>query len=292
MVPSTAELANKAVSNGTESARYENSLVGVICHVYAGLMESGGQLAWVLPRKSCARILKLVVTAHGWALLLQPHKVPPAIAYRLRRVLSRLPPRAPEPYSTHVPILIGLSRQVTIRRVLELGSGRYSTLTFLDRDAFPDVVRVDSLETDRLWLSELRELTSADSRVRMHLVERPMASAVARIELNEYDLIFVDDSTDELSRATTIANVAARAGRCAIVVIHDYEIGSYRRAARGLPHHYAFTALNPNTGVCWSDARLSRSGLRALNRLVKRHVERLAPHDRKTWTALIDAGLG
>src|ERR1044071_885749 len=46
-------------------------------------------------------------------------------------------PRAHNDYATHIPILIGLARLREIRRVLEFGCGRYSTLTFLKASAFP-----------------------------------------------------------------------------------------------------------------------------------------------------------
>jgi predicted O-methyltransferase YrrM len=177
-----------------------------------------------------------------------------------------------------------------VRRVLEFGSGSYSTHTFLDRAAFPDLTQIDSFETDPVWLDELKGTADGDPRLRMHLIEGPMASAVPRIALDQYDLIFIDDSTDELSRATTIGEVAARAGRSSVVVIHDFETGSYRKAASRFPRRFAFTALNPNTGVCWSAARLSRFRLRALNGLVRKHARYVVPHDRRTWVDLLTPG--
>jgi hypothetical protein len=66
------------------------------------------------------------------------------------------PPRAPNEFATHIPILIGIARILPIRHVLELGCGTYSTLTFLNRTALPDLIGLDSLETDLAWAERLR----------------------------------------------------------------------------------------------------------------------------------------
>jgi predicted O-methyltransferase YrrM len=61
-------------------------------------------------------------------------------------------------YATHVPILIGLARMREIKNVLEFGCGHYSTLTFLNRAAFPHLVKLHSIENDSSWSETIREL--------------------------------------------------------------------------------------------------------------------------------------
>src|SRR6185295_2581550 len=73
-----------------------------------------------------------------------------------------LAPRARNDYATHIPILIGLARLREIRSVLEFGCGNYSTLTFLNRFAFPQLERLHSIENDDSWASTMQEAAKDD----------------------------------------------------------------------------------------------------------------------------------
>src|ERR1700752_5425053 len=121
----------------------------------------------------------------------------------VKKTLFGPAPRAKNDYATHVPVLIGLSKIGPIKSVLELGSGKYSTLTFLNREVFPDLEVLDSFETDPDWAERVRELVKLDKRATMHVVDGPMVEAVGRIDLDVYDLVFVDDSSTSVDRATT-----------------------------------------------------------------------------------------
>src|SRR5216684_7825933 len=101
-------------------------------------------------------------------------------------VLCPVPPRAQDPYGTHVPILVGLGRLLHVRQVLELGAGRHSTLTFLDRNIFPELERMDSYETDEQWRDEVLAVARYDPRLSVTLIDGPMSVAVETIELAAY----------------------------------------------------------------------------------------------------------
>lgn len=191
-----------------------------------------------------------------------------------------------DPYATHVPVLVGLARLIPVRRVLELGCGPFSTSTFLDRFAFPHLTSIDSYETAPDWINRVSAIPGVgdDRRLHIHLADGEMARAIRRIDLDGYDLILVDDSTDMASRCRTIREVVRRVGSYTVVAIHDFEIREYRRSARGRQRSFAFTALVPHTGVL-SQSVLSRRHLRLLNRVIRRGAPIVNESDVAGWIA-------
>ena len=102
-------------------------------------------------------------------------------------------PRAKNDYATHVPILIGLARMREIRNVLEFGCGNYSTLTFLNRTAFPHLAELHSIENDSEWSDTMREAARNDDRWTLQVVDGDVANAVSDLDLERFDLILIDD---------------------------------------------------------------------------------------------------
>ncbi|HEX8098458.1 MAG TPA: class I SAM-dependent methyltransferase [Pyrinomonadaceae bacterium] len=199
--------------------------------------------------------------------------------------------RAENPYATHLPVLVGLARLLDVRSVAEFGCGDYSTLTFLDRAAFSNLERLSSFENDPEWMGRLVIATRGDSRVELKLVEGPMSAAATRADLDGYDLIFVDDSVKADERAATIGEVARKCRGGSVVVIHDFEVADYRRAARAFAGQFTFVALNPHTGVAWNHARLDARRLKNLNSLIRRHRRGLRPDDLAGWVNALE-GIG
>ena len=188
-------------------------------------------------------------------------------------------PRARNDYSTHVPVLIGLARDCEIRNVLEFGCGYYSTLTFLNRAAFPQLERLQSIENDAVWSETVQDLANGDDRWSLNLIDGEIADAVPGLDLEAFDLILIDDSKTSAQRAATIRAIANKQPRRPWVAIHDYEIEEYRVAARAFRHRYAFKAYNPQTGVVSSQA----IHLAALDRKLKANSKALEPDDVEGW---------
>jgi hypothetical protein len=177
-------------------------------------------------------------------------------------------PRARNDYATHVPILIGLARLREIKSVLEFGCGYYSTLTFLNRAAFPHLERLQSVENDALWAETIHEAAKSDERWTLKLIRREIADSISTLDLEAFDLILIDDSKTSTQRSATIRAVAGKQPQRPWIVIHDFEIEEYRRAAAGFKQRHVFKAFNPETGIlCNSLDRMSQWKL--LDRTIK-----------------------
>ena len=192
-------------------------------------------------------------------------------------------PRARNDYSTHVPVLIGLARVREIKNVLEFGCGYYSTLTFLNRAAFPQLERLQSIENDAVWSETVHGLAKDDDRWSLNLIEGEIADAVSELDLEAFDLILIDDSKTSAQRAATIRAITDRQPRRPWIVIHDYEIDEYRVAARSFRHRYAFKAYNPQTGVVSNQA----TDLATLDRKLKENSKSLEPDDVEGWLRIL-----
>lgn len=204
-----------------------------------------------------------------------------------RSILLRTPPRSKNPFATAVPILIGLSRILKPKRVLEFGSGEYSTLTFLNRLAFPELKHLTSFETDPFWAERIRGLVGDDSRLALDIVSGAMADAVNNVDLDAYDMIFIDDSTDSAERVATIKAVSSRRPKLSVVVIHDYEFGPYREASKLFQHRFQFKVVNPNVGVLWNDWPAEMPTLRSINRVIRKHANTIRVNDSNRWATVL-----
>jgi len=202
----------------------------------------------------------------------------------IRRLLRRrLPPRSATDYATHVPILVGLGCSLRIAKVLEFGAGFYSTLTFLNRLAFPDITSVHSIESDSEWISRVYAAAENDPRLRIRCVPEPIESILSELDLSEYDLVLVDSSTEASRRAALIRELAHRPTARCLFVIHDFEIDLYKAAAKGFLKFVDYSAFNPCTGVLWHARRDWEKGLKDLRCIVGCHAKTLAPEDIESW---------
>ncbi len=204
---------------------------------------------------------------------------------------ERLVERASDPYVTHIPILVGISKLYEIRTVLEIGSGENSTLTFLNPIAFPDLASLITLENDYEWKNRVEKLIKHDPRVQLQYISGCMSDAVSRIDINGYDMVFIDDSVSADLRAATIREVAKKLSQRQFMLIHDYECKEYRRAVHGLMYTFRFDSLNPNTGLAGNQSAIERSQLKQLNKLVKKYRADIKLSDIYSWSTLFDAHL-
>lgn len=122
-------------------------------------------------------------------------------------------------FGTHVPVLKALDPPPT--RVLEYGSGYFSTATFL---AMPSVVQLVSVELYPDWADQMAEEFGGEHYERWTLLD-------ANDEvppLLDFDLVFVDDGRTEDERIGTIAHVLGQPHPR--VVIHDAEFHRFLAA--------------------------------------------------------------
>ena len=188
-------------------------------------------------------------------------------------------PRARNDYATHVPILIGLARMREMRNVLEFGCGYYSTLTFLNRAAFPHLERLHSIENDTSWSETINEVAKTDERWTLQLVNRAIADTVSKLDLESFDLILIDDSKTSTQRAATIRAVAQKQPQHPWIAIHDFEVAEYQQAATSFGRRHRFKAYNPETGLVSNSAVNTRT----LARLLKDNAKTLQPDDVNAW---------
>lgn len=200
---------------------------------------------------------------------------------KLKSVLSPLPPRARNDYATHVPVLIGLASLHRIERVLEFGCGHFSTRTFLNRAAFPDLKELQSVENDPGWAEAMRETIENDERCALKVVTGAMCDAASSFDLEVFDLVLVDDSRTADERAATIRKISRAKPERSWIVIHDYEIADYQRAASGFNTRFTFKTYNPQTGVVLNSNETHK--LKTLDKQIKANGTRLEPDDVAGW---------
>ena len=188
-------------------------------------------------------------------------------------------PRSENDYATHVPILIGLARMREIRSVLEFGCGHYSTLTFLNRAAFPHLTKLHSIENDSSWSDTINEVAKHDERWTLRVVEGDIADSVSDLDLESFDLILIDDSKTSAERAATICAVAKKQPQRPLIAIHDFEVGEYQQAATHFRRRYKFRAYTPKTGLISNTS----VDIRRLKRLVNANARVLQPDNIDAW---------
>jgi hypothetical protein len=199
--------------------------------------------------------------------------------------------RAANPFTTHIPILIGLSRLFEVRRVIEFGCGNYSTKLFLDRNVFPQLTELRSYENNHAWHRDTAAALADDSRARLSYIEGKMASVVGQILRRPCDLIFVDDSGTVVERTRTIVQVMKHRHPASLIVIHDFQTKAYFQAAVASSPHFAFDALNPHTGLLWRTGTIDYERLNRLNRLVATKSASLEPADVQGWHTVFEQEL-
>jgi hypothetical protein len=202
-----------------------------------------------------------------------------------RRIQRKLWPPI-DVYATHIPVLIAMPRLRAIQRVVEFGCGPFSTLAFLNRRVYPQLVELISFETDRLWADRIRARVN-DPRLQMHVVDRPMSETARGVNLDSSDLVFVDDSTSVEDRAATIRAVLDRPLTQPWVVLHDMENAAYRAAVPDHLNRAAFEAYTPHTWVVWQDANAGADGLPVVAQLIARYASRRRPDQIESWLALV-----
>src|SRR5437016_13483683 len=101
--------------------------------------------------------------------------------------------RSKNPAATHIPILIALSKLITVNKVIELGTGLYSTPLFLNRSVYPFLQSLHSYENNVSWINKVKQ-SIKDPRLNLVEVNGPMYSAASELDFSAFDIILIDDS--------------------------------------------------------------------------------------------------
>ena len=153
---------------------------------------------------------------------------------------------------SHIPVFKALAPVFKPRRVLELGSGLCSTPMFLDREIFPDLETLVSIENDPVWRLSVGQACGDDDRLTLVLIDEPVATFASKMLIDSFSLVFFDDSRSGAERCETIRAVGPQMPHNAVAVIHDYEEKQYQDASMVFDNQFIFDWLNPATGVCWN----------------------------------------
>jgi hypothetical protein len=194
------------------------------------------------------------------------------------------------PSSSHQPVLAAIAKLFPIKRVLELGSGEFSTAAFLNRKLFPHVEHVLSIETNPDWKQHVEQFIGPDSRLQIALVDSDIRKNAANFDYPAFDVVFVDSGTTPTERATMIEEVAKRHHESNLVVCHDFENALYQKVAAAFPNGLIFDALRPYTAVFWRNGRIDKVTLLKLKRLKKqiaRHAGKTEPDEIDAWIEII-----
>ena len=194
---------------------------------------------------------------------------------------------ASDPYVTHIPILLALSSLFRPQRILEIGSGLHSSPMFLDKTSFPTVSALHSIENDQEWARQVCAVCASDGRFSMTTVDGPMSGYIGTASVNDYDMIFIDDSLTSEARSETIREVVQQNPPHSLIVIHDFQERQYQVAARGMQNTFVFDALVPQVGVLWNGDLVQRRDLQNVCKLISKNANKSNSCDRNFWLQVL-----
>jgi predicted O-methyltransferase YrrM len=152
---------------------------------------------------------------------------------------------------SHIPVLDLIKRLSSVRKVLEFGSGIYSTNKLLELPCLESLI---SYEDSKPWFDKMARVK--DDRFKL-VFEVDLLSVARSIQLDEFDLIFIDccDATcdSKPERASVIEAIARRKPQ-AVVIVHDFddELEMFPWAIENFDNTLAYHKFWPTTGILWN----------------------------------------
>lgn len=188
------------------------------------------------------------------------------------------------PYTTHLAVLMGVAKAKKPKKVLELGSGLNSTPYFGDSSCFPTVQQVISYEDDPAWYENVSKAVKSKGKIDLRFVIS-IPENVCLLVSNEYEMIFIDDSTSAEQRQKTIAGTLRCASPEAIIVVHDFENRNYQNTVRLPWKSVVYSSWKPFTGVIYQNKNLD-TPLAKLKKLIETNLS-VSPQDTKQWIEIL-----
>jgi hypothetical protein len=148
---------------------------------------------------------------------------------------------------SHIPVLDLIKRLSRVRRILELGSGVYSTPKLLE---FPEIELLISYEDSKPWFDKVAKIKHDKFKL---ILEGNLSGLAKWIDLEEFDLIFIDCCEFKEQRIEVVREISKRRPD-AIVVIHDFddEQVKWPDSIVEFDNVIVYDKLWPTTGILWN----------------------------------------
>jgi hypothetical protein len=146
-----------------------------------------------------------------------------------------------EPMGSHIPVLADLRPRP--KYVVEYGAGMQSTRAFLDRDYFPDLTRLVTLETSREYFAMLLNHIPPDPRWDMSLLTEENIHQFTD-HARDADLVLIDNHPQG-PRIKVLCAVLASDPQ-GVVAMHDADNAAYQDILYELPPDRVFTPDAPD----------------------------------------------
>ena len=184
------------------------------------------------------------------------------------------------PIATHAPVLIGLGRVFKVQRVLELGTGLISTPLFLDTKNFNHLTRLVSYENNFKWYQYVSKKNKQQKKWDFKFVKGSISDNLNEESVNDYDVVFVDDSNKSIDRRNTIKK--ALEIKTKFLIIHDFENPYYYFNLFRSRKVKRIKNLVPNTGIIYSK-NVKEKDLLHVIKVIEDNSKIIGVHDIKSW---------
>lgn len=161
-------------------------------------------------------------------------------------------------YSSHQPLLISVAKAMKIKKIVEFGSGLFSTKLFLDTNHFPHLQSLISFEDNPEWFAKMvTEVIPQEIMHKTHLYKSVGGNKKCRLcccseedalllsDGYRADLVFVDGSSPRWRNPT-----AVHAKKIApLIVMHDVENSRYSEAVNAFKYRFLYKQRVPYTAL-------------------------------------------
>lgn len=147
--------------------------------------------------------------------------------------------------SSHIPVLEGIPQIIPIKSVLELGSGEISTRLFLDKNGpYKDLLHLESYEDNPNYAQEIQALFPIMPHNWVYHADGvAVALQISNVNLNDFDLCFIDDSSSVESRVKTIKAIVSKFNTDCLIVVHDTDYEQYLSACNAAFNNYLMYSI-------------------------------------------------
>ena len=153
-------------------------------------------------------------------------------------------------HASHIPALELIASCKEIYKVIEFGSGIYSTSHFLNKNVFRHLTSLVSFESQEEWYASIKKQYTDNRLNLIHTTEQD--SLKASLEYAPVDLVFVDGKAATM-RVPTALNAKHLTS---LVVLHDANDQQYYEAIASFKYQFIYDEVKPFTAVL-SDEDLS-----------------------------------